>query len=334
MFKIQKAALCSTILLFFVLPSSFSQNERINFSKIDSYAKSVKGITDIEKLSKKLTLPYKSDLEKTRSIFRWIAENIAYDTKEYHLDPSQSSYIKLFDKIDPTTKNIDGVYKVELAKYVLKNKKAICEGYAVLFKTLCDSANLKAEIIHGTAKNSVKEIGAAVPENHAWNAIYLNEKWQLLDATWASGSCNDSTTIFTKEYDDSYFLAPPNKMIINHFPTDAKWFLLGSIPTQAQFLSFPLAHKGYFENNISSYSPLNGVIEGKVGNKIIFNLTMPVEDSDISVSTSKGSNEVKMKKQEKIVVYEYTVSSDKDDELVIYLDRKAVFSYRIVVVPQ
>jgi hypothetical protein len=101
-----------------------------------------------------------------------------------------------------------------------------------------------------------------------------------------------------------------------------------------QFLSYPLAYTGYFENNISSYSPMNGIIEGRIGNKISFTMNMPVKDVDVSVSSKTGSRKITMKRQEKTVTYEYVVGSDKDDELVIFLDGKSVFAYRIVVVPK
>ncbi|MGZ4035692.1 MAG: transglutaminase domain-containing protein [Bacteroidia bacterium] len=334
MLKTCRKYILLSILTFFIADFSFSQNVKVNFSKIDAYAISVKGINDPGKLSKKLTSPYKTDLEKARSIFRWIAENIAYDTKEFHSDSAHSIHYKIYKDIDMTVKNPDNEFNLRLSEYVLKNKKGICEGYAALFKVLCDSANLKAEIINGIAKNSVKNIGTAMSENHAWNAIFLDNKWQLLDATWASGSCNDSITKFTKKYDDCYFLTLPNKMIINHFPTNSKWFLFPNPPTRAQFLSYPLAYAGYFENSISSYTPANGIIEAKPGNKISFSINMPAESSAISVSSRTGNNDVNIKKQEKIVTYEYVVSSDKDDELTIYMNNEAVFSYRIVTLPK
>ena len=318
--------------LFASIPFISAQTGKTNFSKIDTYARSVKGITDIGKLSHKLTQPYHTDLEKTRSIFIWVAENISYDAKEYHVAPDQSSYSKLFSKIDISAKNINELYDQEIAKYVLKNKKGICAGYAALFKALCDSSNLKTEIVNGIAKNSAKEIGTAMSENHAWNAVFLDNKWQLLDATWASGSCDDSVKKFTKKFNESYFLTPPNKLIINHFPTDPKWFLFPNPPQLAQFLSYPLAYEGYFKNNISAFSPMNAVIEGKIGNKTSFSITTPAEGSTISVSSEKGNNDVNIKKQEKIVTYEYTVSSDKEDQLSIFLNDEAVFTYRIVVV--
>jgi transglutaminase/protease-like cytokinesis protein 3 len=331
----------SKILLLFFHLSAFlffsfkvtAQNEKINFSKIDSYAKSIKGINDIGKLSKKLTAPFKTDLEKTRSIFRWITENIAYDTKEYHVTPDQSSYTKLFNTIDINKKNIYELYDEKIATYVLKNKKGICAGYAALFKALCDSSKIKAEIVNGKAKNSTSQIGTAFKENHAWNAVYLDDKWQLVDVTWASGSCNDSVTMFIKKYDDSYFLTPPNKLILNHYPTDAKWFLMKNVPSEVQFYSYPLIFNGYFQNDISSFYPINGVIEGKTGSKISFEIRSPTSDFDVSVGTKTGSNEVKIKKQEKITTYEYTVTSDKEDVLTIYLNHEAIFDYRIIAIP-
>lgn len=320
------------LFLFFLSIPIYSQVNRTNFSKIDAYAKTVKGINDIGILSKKLTSPYKTDLEKTRSIFRWLTENIAYDTKEYHVPDSLSSYTKLFYKLDPAAKNIYALHDLEIAKYVLKNKKGICSGYATLFKVLCDSAGLKAEVVEGIAKNSVKNVGVAMKQNHAWNAIFIDNKWQLLDATWASGFCDENVKTFTKEYNDSYFLTPPNKLIINHFPTDSKWFLFSNPPLQTQFLSYPLAHNGYFEKNISSYAPTNGIIEAKIGNKISFTLNMP-EETNISASSKTGGNTVTIKRQEKTVTFEYIVSSDKDDELVIYVENEAILSYRVVLVP-
>ena len=331
--------LASPFLIFFftlsLLPqSSFSQRVKSNFFKVDAYAKSVKGLTDIGKLSNKLTAPYDTDLEKVRSIFRWITENIAYDTKEYHVNNKEGSeYSKLFSNLKSDAKNSDQLYDLEIAKYVLKNKKGICSGYAALFKSLCDSSNLKAEIVNGMAKNSVTQIGTAMESNHAWNAVFIDNKWQLLDATWSSGVCDDSVKKFTKKYDDSYFLTPPNKFYLNHCPTDKRWILFSNPPAETQFYSYPLLYSGFFKNEIISFSPMNGIIEGKIGNKITFEIRTPDDESSVSVGTNKGNNEVKIKRQEKIITYEYTVTSDKEDVLTIYFNREAVLAYRIIVVP-
>lgn len=33
--------------------------------------------------------------------------------------------------------------------------------------------------------------------DHAWNAVYLDGRWHLLDSTWGSGAVDDSFTKFT-----------------------------------------------------------------------------------------------------------------------------------------
>lgn len=312
---------------------SFSQKDKHSFSKVDAYAKSVKGITDIGKLSHKLTSPYDTDIEKIRSIFRWITENISYDTKEYHMDSTHSVHYGIYNKMSDTVKNRDSEFNRKLIDYILKNKKAICEGYSILFKALCDSSGIKAEYISGKSKTTASEIGKAYKGNHAWNSVYLDDKWQLLDVTWASGYCDDSVRKFTKKYDESYFLTAPNKFIFQHYPDDTKKILFSNPPSETQFFSYPLVQSAFYKNDIISFSPLNGIVEGKVGNKIIFDIRIPETESTLSVGTKKGSNEVKIKKQEKIITYEYTVTSDKDDVLTIYLNREAVLEYRIIVVP-
>jgi len=320
-------------LFFFLTPFSYSQKEKNNFAKVDAYAKSVKGITDVGKLSRKLTSPYETDLEKTRSIFRWITENIAYDTKEYKIDSAHSIHYTIYNKMSDTIKNRETEFNTKLIEYIFKNKKAICEGYCILFKALCDSSEIKAEVISGKSKTTASQIGKAYKGDHAWNSVYIGNKWMLLDVTWASGYCDDSVKIFTKKFDESFFLTPPNKFVLNHYPDDTKKILFSNSPTETQFFSYPLASSGYFKNEIISFSPTNGIIEGKVGNKITFEIRTPENESSISVGTKKGSNEVKIKKQEKIINYEYTVTSDKEDVLIIYLNREAVLAYRIIVVP-
>lgn len=189
----------SLLFLFLTLPHfSYSQTEKVNFLKIDFYAKSVKVVNEIGKLSNKLTSPYDTDLKKTRSIFRWITENIAYDTQEYHADSAHSIHYQIYNKISDDVKNKDEEFNYQLIQYILKNKKAVCEGYSILFKALCDSANIKAEVIVGKSKNSISKVGVPSKEDHAWNAVYIDDKWVLLDVTWASGTCNDSTTKFSK----------------------------------------------------------------------------------------------------------------------------------------
>ena len=72
--------------------------------------------------------------------------------------------------------NSKGTYTIYGA---LIGKKCVCDGYARAFKYLANCAGMECEIIQGTATNSTGKT-----ENHAWNAIKLEDKWYYVDTTW------------------------------------------------------------------------------------------------------------------------------------------------------
>lgn len=64
----------------------------------------------------------------------------------------------------------------------------ICEDYAQSFKKLADLLGIESQIVKGYTRNSTQDIGKVPPTpNHAWNAVKINQKWMMLDATWATG---------------------------------------------------------------------------------------------------------------------------------------------------
>lgn len=79
------------------------------------------------------------------------------------------------NEYDQTYKSI-GTYTIygSLVKH-----SSVCEGYAKAFKYLLNAAGIQCELIQGTATNS-----SGKTESHAWNAVYLNDKWYFVDATW------------------------------------------------------------------------------------------------------------------------------------------------------
>ncbi len=74
----------------------------------------------------------------------------------------------------------------------------VCEGYAKMFKALCDLYNVPCVIVLGQAKESY----TAEPVNHMYNYVQMNDgKWYMVDATWDD---LDEGTVYT------YFLAGSN----------------------------------------------------------------------------------------------------------------------------
>src|SRR6476620_6813033 len=102
-----------------------------DFRSVDSLSRSIEYENDIYKLTKDLTDPFPEQLLKVRAIFIWITEHISYDykfiNKEQMIKDRENNYIKS----------------------ILKKKKGICDGYARLFKRMCDIAGIRSEIIQG-----------------------------------------------------------------------------------------------------------------------------------------------------------------------------------------
>ena len=73
--------------------------------------------------------------------------------------------------------------------------------------------------------DKLKIAGQTVP-NHSWNAVKLEGKWYLCDATWAAGYTDMNTYLFHFDYDDKYFLMPPEKFAETHQPVEESWTLL------------------------------------------------------------------------------------------------------------
>lgn len=318
----------------FLLVSSMCicQTVPIDFTLIDSSVKKVpSGVPGI--LAQNLTAPYETDIEKVRSIFKWITENIAYDTKGYYnLNDIYKGLYQPLDSLDSATvyKN----YNDNIVKKVLREKVAICDGYTRLFKTLCDYAKIKAEIVTGYVRWYSDSIGEQTKRIHAWNAVEIDGKWHLLDPTWASGFSNTDVTAFKKEYDDYYFLTPPDDLLNDHFPLDSKWLLLPHSITIKAFYNQPYLFSAFRKFKIKSYKPVTGVIETMVGDKILFELEADEPEKQMAVLASLRADSRDLLKPKNTVTgnkvaYLYDITSGETKELNVIYKGELAMRYRV-----
>ena len=150
---------------------------------------------DVTSISQKLTSNLSDDSSKIAAIYFWITSNIQYDHR-------------FRNRVEGDTTLTQEPYNV------VKTRKAVCIGYAKLFKALCKMSNIKAYVVEGIVKdkNNIPE-----REGHAWNVVQLNEKYYLLDATWGADNA---------EVAQKYFLGGPSVFLQNHLPHDPIWQLL------------------------------------------------------------------------------------------------------------
>ncbi len=267
------------VIFLFLFPHLlFPQQRNADFRYIDWKVMSIEA-TAPDTLAYLLTESYEKDIEKVRSIFRWITEHIAYRVKNPYGNRETSVYIPGYTDSSFMGESIHET----IAKRVLQKKAAVCDGYSRLFKTLCDYAGIRSEIVTGYVKTNMGRAGAKFRSNHNWNAVLIDSAWHLLDVTWASGFFTFRSDEFIKQYNNHYFLTPPEEFIRDHFPDDLQWTLLPDPPILKEFDASPFKQKSFSKYNIISYRPSTGVIEAAIGDtvQILLESRDPVKDKRI-----------------------------------------------------
>ena len=215
-------------------------------------------------LANKLTTAKQSEKEKVTAIFNWITGNISYRTQPNSITVSLATPANFIIKNNSPLKSLNE----RVAEEVLQKRVAVCDGYARLFVTLCDYVGINSKIIVGFAKSGTKNTTRRFGANHYWNAVMIDSNWYLLDATWASGYISNQGGEFIREYDEKYFLTPPEIFIQDHYPDDARWTLLPYSEVPEEFRRSPFKHKSFSKYQINSYYPVKGVIETFIGDTI------------------------------------------------------------------
>ncbi|MDD3321156.1 MAG: transglutaminase domain-containing protein [Paludibacter sp.] len=206
----------SVVVFLLYLNVSFA----IDYSKVDNQSATVPGNPKtVEEITSSLTKNLTSPTEKARAIYYWISHNISYNFQYYTSNQSLAS-------------------TDELLAETLKSHQGVCANYSELFKACCKAVDIESIVINGYTKTD----GKIADISHAWNAIKINEKYYLVDATWAAG--HDEKGKYIQYFDDRYFMISPEEFIKTHMPFDLIW----------QFLDNPLTNK---EFEASDFSKLN-----------------------------------------------------------------------------
>ncbi|MEX6686508.1 transglutaminase domain-containing protein [Danxiaibacter flavus] len=251
------------VALFFLVSVTNAQVRLANYI-VDNTAYAT---TSTDTLSQLLTADAKTEMEKVRAIFFWIVNNIDYNTNVFY----QNRYVRKGNKDEEEydTSSVLPSLDERVSRLVLKRKVAVCDGYARLFKTLCEHAGITSEVITGYAKTNMNRVGQRFISNHKWNAVMIDSNWYLLDATWAAGYINGHNE-FERQYDANYFLPSPKTFIWDHYPEDVKWALLPEPPSLAEYNRTPFKTSEFSHSTILSFKPEKGLVEASPGDSILF----------------------------------------------------------------
>lgn len=194
-----------------------------DFSVMDNHARACPPEEEesIARLSWYLTSPFLGDqVAQLRSIFAWMAANIIYD----------------FDSLVP------GQRKDQDPESVLRNKVAVCAGFANLYDNIARYANLGVRQTSGLARGAGYVIGAEeVGLAHAWNVVNINGEELFIDSTWGAGHRDDSG-VYRQVLDPWWFLLSPKRMIYTHFPDKPSEQFLDPPISKDAFRRLPARH--------------------------------------------------------------------------------------------
>ena len=169
------------------------------------------------------------DQKRVENIFYWVSHYIKVDVNRYNKQ-----------KVAYDRKPND----------ILKSKKGDADDFAVLIKAMCESIGIRCQVIQGYEKNDLYENGAGFYKpNHAWNAILVNNKWEIVDAYNAAGNIEmdlnwfkkqlqkinkkklyTSTKVkFVQNYNPDFLYQNPEEARLSKIPVDPMWQLTDTV---------------------------------------------------------------------------------------------------------
>lgn len=106
-----------------------------------------------------------NESEAVKQIHDYVANTVSYDYDSYY----DGSYVsKAYDAVA-----------------ILKRPLTVCSGYSNLFAAMVRAYGIKAKVVHG------KGVVRGGLEDHAWNEVFIDGEWKVVDVTWNSNLKKD-----------------------------------------------------------------------------------------------------------------------------------------------
>ncbi len=264
-----------------------------------------------ETLAAELSKDCRSDKEKVSAFFSWIVNNI-----DYNVAPFGGFNYYRYGANDEVDERYDTCeLDIRVAAIVLKRRTALCDGYARLFKALCDISGIQSEVITGYGRTGTAKQFKC---NHKWNAVYFESEWHLLDATWSSGYISYNNQ-FVRNTNYQYFLSSPQQFITDHYPDDPKWTLLNNYALPREYNHSPFKNDAFSKYRITGYQPQKGIIDAKLGDSILIEVETQAQVKSLRITDTLGIDSLVL-----------SSTGCDDNKPVNYADGKKIFAYYFV----
>lgn len=313
--------------LLFLASFSFnlhSQSQEEVLKKVDKIIYSYHSIKSLEELVKRIDYDFKTDIEKARAAYTWIALNINYENDFSGLI-NKPDKILAFNKHD--LKRRIKVEKEKLISTAFISKKGVCKEYAYLFQKICNLLNIKNQLIYGYIRNSNFDIGFMPKDkNHVWNSFKVNDKWIVIDVTLAAGYMHKN--IWQKQFNTNFFNLREDDLKFTHYSNKSNTKKNDQLPLK-DFCNLPLVRSG-FKSNFKLLNSM-GQINLKKGNKIKLQFKLPkmtkiyyqFDNHQYIIEATKTTN--------KEIVNISLPNPEKNTSLKIFFNQELALEYNVVV---
>ena len=323
--RIRQFFLAFILLNVIFLHTSYSQK----YSAIDVIVlKYPKNFDTTEELAARIEKDFNSDYDKARAIYSWMAFNIKYDYDAF-LNPQKTMRFSYRTEAEKQKKIQD--FNNNILQKTFKSKKAVCEGFTLLYQHLTSLVAIKSEIIRGDSKTRLVDIGRKnANSNHAWNTVLIDGRWRLIDVTWGQGYYDNNKGRMVKEFDPVYFDTQPDYFFAKHFPDSGSF--RGQKLNRDKFLNGPLIYNKTIAGDNKIIAPETGIIEVKNGDKMTF-VIKNISKSDSFYYVNKKNQPVKIvNSREKRGALEFQVTFDHTigDYITFFLDTNSIVSFKVV----
>ena len=247
---------------------SISGNSQQEFSEVDKKSKKIpESLRDSREISAYLSKGLQTEKEKVRAFYIWISHNVRYDLELVRLPPKYKSHR-------------------EIVRETLDRKKGVCQHYAELFHAMCKAAGIKSYLVSGY---TLQKDGRISENGHAWNGVYIDSAYYLLDVTWAAGFINENA--YVHQFRDVYFLMEPEEFIKSHIPFDPIWQFLDNPLSNEEFVSRDFSKMNEtgdfnYQDSIAKYEKTDNLarLEGTVGRIISSGVINPLIQKKVEVN--------------------------------------------------
>ena len=185
---------------------------------------------------------------RIKALHDYVADRVAYDVPSY----------------------LAGEYPPQDAETVFERRSSVCAGYATLLAALGQAAGIEIVVVVGDARG---DDGLFEGQGHAWNAVNLDGRWYLIDATWDAGSVNGDRVV--KDYSAHYLLTPPEVFVATHMPDDPKWQLLPAPLSHGDFLRLPHLRPDFAALDLRLLEPTRARYAVSVGDELTLRFANP-----------------------------------------------------------